>query len=232
MHGVVEVYDYASAVLAINTIVKQGEGTSITDIFSSGSNLSHFHSFLQLLIKRRINGVIEIVTDTNNDIIDSKENFEPQFRFTIGTAQKGNVMQANLNNKPLENVQQHVEFRYELGSPINLDIDDIITDGWDYAYNNPSNDKTKENLNIVNFNANYGRLLNSLQQLFNYDSLKYKQSKKEILQNAIALMRQIQMSFTQSIAPGTYYADKKYTPPPFAPNFDPPVDMIPFLYKN
>ena len=50
LHGLNFVYDLESALTAINTIVSEGEGTSLTDIWSDNQHLSHFHKFLEIKV--------------------------------------------------------------------------------------------------------------------------------------------------------------------------------------
>eukprot|EP01084_Bolivina_argentea_P023170 43167_1 len=54
MKGVNYVYNLKSALMSLNTIVSEGEGTSLTDIWGSTSELSHFHKFLEISIGKKI----------------------------------------------------------------------------------------------------------------------------------------------------------------------------------
>jgi len=57
MKDVQLVYNYETAIHAIQTIIGEGEGTSVLDIYDGNGVLSHYHKLLEIVKGKRILGI-------------------------------------------------------------------------------------------------------------------------------------------------------------------------------
>ena len=227
INGCNYVYDLNSALTAIETIVSEGEGTSLTDIWSNGvnqSDLSHFHKFLEIKIGYPI---IEVKRfDTIFPKLGKKHSI---FRYIFSNDKK---------------------------SAIRFDKNGVVTgknnDAWNwlkYDPNGNNNTSTHENakdIRVVTFNKTYAKLLLALQQLVDAKECKGMKRKEKLsfgqvesmrqkqVSKAIGLMRQLQIDYTEclrsEIMPGFGVGTPNpHSPPnypPIAPNWVPPQNML------
>ena len=224
INGCNYVYDLESALTAIETIVSEGEGTSITDIWKNGvnhSDLSHFHKFLEIFV-----GYPIIKVERHG--IDHKRHAVFKYIFAKSEDEKINYNKDGVQLD--ERAWKWLKYSTEKGG------------------NDTSKHKKHANdIRVITFNQTYGKLLLALQYIIDgkkrhgnrRDTMSYIEIEKirqREVANAIGLMRQLQINYGECLRPsvmpgfGIHQPKNdqapvhKYTP--IAPNWVPPENML------
>ena len=190
LHGLNFVYDLKSALTAIQTIVSEGEGSSLKDIWSDNEHLSHFHKFLEIKVGHPIGEVRRIETP------DDAYPYEYIFTESVDIP----FDESGVDNEPT---------------------------AWDWLKLGSKNSKPSEDTRVREFNVTYGKLLILLQNLFgNSKGAKDSPYDYDSFNEAIALMRQLQVNFNRCLRPGTLTGSNKEYNKSIAPNWVPPDSML------
>ena len=193
LHGLNFVYNLESALTAINTIVSEGEGTSLNDIWSDNEHLSHFHKFLEIKVGHPIGQVRRI----ENPGLGGKMEIPYEYIFT-----------------------ESVDIPFDKSG-----VDDE-PEAWDWLKLGADNQKHNNEPRVREFNVTYGKLLILLQNLFGNSKLANKSEYDyDSFNEAIALMRQLQVNFNRCLRPEPEnWSSTGHTS--VAPNWAPPESML------
>ena len=192
MEGVNYVYNLSSAISAIRTIVDEGEGTSLIDVWRNGDQLSHFHKFLEIKMQHPI-------LEANRIESDGEYAYEYLFaesvKIDFDDSKNGvadNKTAWNWLKMPKKDKNKNV-------------------------VENPTiNHKNAKDIRVIRFNETYGKLLVGLQTIIGGRDINlYKggtgnSEKHKLFSQTVGVMRQLQVDFQQCLRPDyTLSKDKK-----------------------
>ena len=194
LHGLNFVYDLKNALTPIQTIVSEGEGSSLGDIWSDNEHLSHFHKFLEIKVGHPIGEVRRI--ETGDDAYPYEYIFTESVDIPFD-----------------ESGVDHEKTAWDW----------LKLDGKKHGHEHANHKDTR----VREFNVTYGKLLMLLQNLFgNSKGAKDSPYDYDSFNEAIALMRQLQVNFNRCLRPGPLIGCNKEYNKSIAPNWVPPDSML------
>lgn len=210
MKGMFAVYNIDTAMQAINAIVEEGEGSSLSDIYNGEGNLSHFHKFLEMYLGKQIFGVQEVTVEKIERQINLKNLHDKNaanitnindlhLLTTINNIydNKNVFKQLNLNVNDRNDVR-HFQYIFGQDFPWDENTDCYVdTSLW-------TKGETLTSEQVMQFNQQYANLLICLNNVFN--------GQKDQITQAIPIMKQMQIMFQQCIDPQPIIASPTSSP--------------------